>query len=403
MRFKIHLHSIKPAILILSMCVVMVMFSGIAYAQNEGGEQNETELDRIKDSPEIEEMREQWEDLTHEMDEYVPQLGFWDLLNLIRGESDEFRLSNIFTGLIEYFFHELMINFRLLGKVILLSVLAVLFTTLQNAFGNESIGELAHSVIFITVVVIAMQSFYVAVGIGREAVSNMVEIILALIPLLLTLMASMGAVSSVAIFHPLSLFLINTVSALINDIIFPLLLISAVLSVVHHLHPKFNLASLAGLFQYISVTALGFFMTIFIGIMGLQGVGGAVADGISIRAAKFLTGSFIPVVGKALSDAVETVMGASLVLTNSITMAGAIILFFVTIFPAIKILALVFIYKLAASLIEPLGANRISDSLNTMSKCLALVFAGVATVCVMFFIAIAAIIGAANISMMIRG
>ncbi|ACB85283.1 stage III sporulation protein AE [Natranaerobius thermophilus] len=390
-------------LIILYILLVPSPISGDTGGETTAEEQMEDELDQIMDQPEIDQLRDHWEELDQEMSEYIPDLSFRDLFYMIVGEEEGFSLAQVFSGLLQFFLHEVIVNFRLLGKVIVLTVIAALLTALQGAFANEKVARLAHTVIYFAVVIIALQSFYLAVDIGREAVSSMVDIILAMVPLLLTLLASMGAVTTVAIFHPISIFLINTFSTLINNVIFPLLLFSAVLSVISHLNPKFKVSSLAGLFQNISITAIGFFLTIFIGIMGLQGVGGAVADGISIRAAKFLTGSFIPVIGKALSDAVETVMGASLVLTNSVTMAGAIILFFVTIFPALKILALVFVYKLAASLLEPLGETSIPESLGTMSKCLTWVFAGVATVSIMFFIAMAAIVGAANVSMMIRG
>ncbi len=360
------------------------------------------ELDQIMETPEINELQRHWEELNDELGEYIPDLNFRDIFHMVVGEGG-FSLTDLFYGLIQFFLYEVIINLRLLGKVIVLTVIASLLTALQSAFAHEKVAKLAHTVIYFAIVVLAIESFYLAVEVGREAVSTMVEIILAMVPLLLTLIASMGAVSSVAIFHPLSIFLINTFSTLINNIVFPLLLFSAVLSLMSNLNPKFKVSSLAALFQNISITALGFFLTIFIGIMGLQGVGGAVADGIAIRTAKFLTGSFIPVIGKAVSDAVETVMGASLVLTNSVTIAGTVVLFFVTIFPALKILSLVFIYKLAASLLEPLGETSIPESLNTMSNCLAWVFAGVAAVSIMFFIAMAAIVGAANVSMMIRG
>ena len=48
-------------------------------------------------------------------------------------------------------------------------------------------------------------------------------------------------------------------------------------------------------------------MTIFVGILTVQGVAGTVADAVGLRTAKYMTSAFVPVVGKVLSDAVETV------------------------------------------------------------------------------------------------
>lgn len=404
--------------LFISILIVMALifsFSGLAIAEKETSEaRGDKEVERdmkeeieagerqLLDEPEMQELEKQWRELTHEMEDYLPDVTFTDLFKMIRGE-DGFDLNKLFQGLVQFFLGEIAANLHLLGKVMILSVIAALLVNLQSAFSTQVIGDLAHKVVFLVVMSLAFQSFFIAINIGREAVQNMVDIIIALIPLLLSLVASMGAVTSVAIFHPISIFLINTFSTLIRNVVFPLLIFSAVLNIISHLSTRFKVSKLANLFKDVSIGSLGFFMTVFVGIMGLQGIGGAVVDGISIRAAKFLTGSFIPVIGKALSDAVETVVGASLVLINSATIAGAIFVFFTAVFPALKILALVFIYKVASSLLEPLGDESIPESLETMSNCLALVFAGVAIVGLMFFIALAIIMGAANVSMMVRG
>ncbi len=407
---KKHLIVKNTIIFIIVMIFILSpnLFDGKAIAQEAPKEEiDEKELqekeDTLFEEPEMRELEEHWLQLTHEMEDYMPEPEFRELFGLIRGEEGELQLNKLFSGLINFLFQEIAANLNLLGKVMVLSVIAALLVNLQNAFSEQFVGDLAHKVVYLLIMSLALQSFFIALNAGREAVGNMVDVILALIPLLLSLVASMGAVTSVAIFHPISIFLINTFSALIRNFVFPLLVFSAVLSIVSHLNPQFKVTKLANLFKDISIASLGFFMTVFIGIMGIQGIGGAVVDGISIRTAKFVTGTFVPVVGKALADAVETVVGASLVLTNSVTLVGAVLIFFTAIFPALKILALVFIYKIAASLLEPLGDNVIPDSLSTMANCLTFVFAGVAIVGFMFFVALAVIMGAANASMMIRG
>ena len=100
-------------------------------------------------------------------------------------------------------------------------------------------------------------------------------------------------------------------------------------------------------------------MTVFLGVISVQGTSSAVADGVTIRTAKFVTGNFIPVVGRMFTDAADTVINASVLLKNTVGMAGVIILLLITTFPAIKILIISFIYKLSASLLQPLGEVRL--------------------------------------------
>ena len=67
---------------------------------------------------------------------------------------------------------------------------------------------------------------------------------------------------------------------------------------------------------------LGLFFTIFLGVISVQGASAAVTDGITLKTAKFITGNFIPVIGRMFSDATDTVISASVLLKNTVGIAG---------------------------------------------------------------------------------
>ncbi len=143
-------------------------------------------------------------------------------------------------------------------------------------------------------------------------------------------------------------------------------------------------------------------LTLFTGITAIQGVAGSVGDALTLRTAKYMTGSLIPVVGKMMADAVETVLGYSILLKNGATIAGLITLSTLVLFPLVKLLSLILIYKFAGALVQPVGETSLGDALNTMSNCLSMIFAAVATVALAFFIGISIIIGASNAAVMLR-
>jgi stage III sporulation protein AE len=63
---------------------------------------------------------------------------------------------------------------------------------------------------------------------------------------------------------------------------------------------------------------------------------------------------------------------------------------------------LALIYNLSSAVLQPLGNSPIITALGTIGKSLLFVFAALATVGLMFFLAITIIIAAGNISMMVR-
>lgn len=342
-----------------------------------------------------------WDKLMKDYGGYFPESKpptFMELLLGTKGIS----MKSIFKGLLRYVFHEIIINGKLLASIVVLTVFSMILETLQSSFERNTVSKLGYTITYMVLIIIAINSFSVAIGYAKTAISSMIQFMIAIMPLLLTLLASMGNVTSVAILHPLIVFMIHSVGTAIYVFVFPLLFFSAVLHIVSSLSDKFKVTQLANLLRTVSLSMLGVFVTVFLGVISIQGTAGAVRDGVAIRTAKYITGNFVPVVGRLFSDATETVIGASLLVKNAIGLVGVVILVLLCAFPAIKILTLAFIYNLSAALMQPLGDSPIIACLQTIGKSLIYVFAALAAVSLMFFLALTIMITISNVSVMMR-
>ncbi|MGI6552847.1 MAG: stage III sporulation protein AE [Clostridia bacterium] len=311
-------------------------------------------------------------------------------------------LISILQNLATFFFKELMANSSLLGKLIILAIIAGILQNIQAAFEEGTTGKMAYAVTYLALISIALASFSLAITIGKNAVQQMVTFIQSLLPVLLTLMAAVGGFTTVALLHPLVITAVSLLSTLTLNVIIPLIYFSAVLAIVNHISDKFQVSRLADLLRDLTLGLLGVFLTVFIGILTIQGVAGAVSDGIALRTAKFMTGSFVPVVGKLFADAVEAVAGTSLFLKNAVSLVGVMVIVLIVLLPAVKILTLVIIYRLAAALIQPFGEGPIAAMLQSLAGSLLLVFGAVSSVGLMFFIALAIIAGLGNLTVLLR-
>ncbi|WNR42561.1 stage III sporulation protein AE [Paenibacillus roseipurpureus] len=342
-----------------------------------------------------------WDGLMKEYGGYFPENKpptFMELLLGTKGIS----MKSIFKGLLSYVFHEIIINGKLLASIVVLTVFSMILETLQSSFERNTVSKLGYTITYMVLIIIAVNSFSVAIGYAKSAISSMIQFMIAIMPLMLTLLASMGNVTSVAILHPLIVFMIHSVGTAIYVFVFPLLFLSAVLHIVSSLSDKFKVTQLANLLRTVSLSLLGVFVTVFLGVISIQGTAGAVRDGVAIRTAKYITGNFVPVVGRLFSDATETVIGASLLVKNAIGLVGVVILVMLCAFPAIKILTLAFIYNLSAALMQPLGDSPMISCLQTIGKSLIYVFAALAAVSLMFFLALTIMITISNVSVMMR-
>lgn len=343
-----------------------------------------------------------WNKLMKEYGGYFPDSQPPKFMDMLLPGKNGFSFKSILSAFANYFFHEVLYNGKLLASIVILTVFSMILETLQTAFERNTVSKIAYAISYMVLLLLAVNSFNVAIGYAKNAIESMIHFMIAVIPLLLTLLASMGNITTVTVMHPLIIFMIHTIGTLIYAVIFPLLFFSTLLHIVSSVNDKYKVTNLANLLRNASVGLLGVVVTVFLGVISVQGGTGAVTDGVTLRTAKFITGNFIPVVGRMFSDASDTVIGASLLVKNAVGIAGVVIIVFLCAFPALKILTLALIYNVAGAVMQPLGSNPIVTCLQTIGKSLVYVFAALAAVGLMFFLAITIIITAANMTVMMR-
>lgn len=346
-------------------------------------------------------LKQFWQDITSKYGGFLPESQKGSLYDFIKGDK-KFSLKDWGQGILKYIFQEFISNGKLLGSLIMLTVFSMFLQSLQNAFEKSTVSKVAYSIVYMVLVILALNSFHIAVNYTNETISTMISFILALIPLLLALIAASGGLVSAAFFHPVILFLMNTSGLLIQYVVLPLLFLSALLGIVSTINENYKVTQLAGLLRNWSIGLMSLFLTVFLGVISVQGASAAVTDGITIKTAKFITGNFIPVIGRIFTDATDTVVSASVLLKNTVGIAGVAILLIIAAFPAIKILMIAFTYKFAAALLQPLGGGPIISCLDIISKSVIYVFAALAIVSLMFFLSITVIVAAGNLTIMMR-
>ncbi|MDZ5670239.1 MULTISPECIES: stage III sporulation protein AE [Bacillus] len=389
------------AVLIIAGRAEIVQASGNDEQTEDHAETAEQLAERTAASLETDKIGEFWNDIMTEYGGLLPESQKGSLIEFINGDKS-FSPQEWLKALFSYLFHEVLANGKLLGTLILLTIFCVILQLLQNAFQQSTVSKVAYSIVYMVLIILALNSFHVAINYATEAIQTMTSFILALIPLLLALLASSGGAVSAAFFHPVILFLMNTSGLLIQNIVMPLIFLSAILSIVSTMTEQYKVTQLANLLRNIAIGALAVFLTIFLGVISVQGASAAVTDGITLRTAKFITGNFIPVLGRMFTDATDTVISASLLLKNTVGILGVAILICIAAFPAIKVLSLAFIYKLAAAILQPLGGGPVITCLDVISKSVIYIFAALAIVSLMFFLSLTVIITAGNLTMMMK-
>ncbi|MBE6042729.1 MAG: stage III sporulation protein AE [Clostridium lundense] len=302
--------------------------------------------------------------------------------------------KKIFKALMSYGFREVIACGKLMYMIIIICIICALINNLENAFSNGNLSNIAYFACYSLLIILISRTFYIGVSIVREAIKDMTDFMAALMPVLLMLLASVGGFSQAAVMDPIIIGVINISARIFVNLIIPIIGLSFVIQFVNNISQEYKVDNLSKLLNKSALWIQGIIMTIFIGTVTIRSMATATIDAVTEKTAKFAVDSFIPIVGKSLSDAISTVAGYSLLLKNALSSIGLIILIAILIFPVIKIVVMAFIYKLTAALIEPISDSRLVKCIASAGDSLILINSCLISVSVMFFIIISIIASA---------
>ncbi len=314
----------------------------------------------------------------------------------------DFNIKNIGANALSFLLKEIYQNLGILIRLTVLIVICAILKNLQTQFLSEGVSQIAFYVCYIVLVTVLLVSFSTAAQLGMGIINNMVDFMYATIPVLITLLISGGSITTGGIFQPVMLLIVEVAATIIKNAFIPLIFFSSILTIVSNISAKVQLTGLASFIKQIVTWGLGIVLTAFIAVVSLQGSMGAVVDGVTAKAAKFAISAFIPIVGKTLSDAADTVVGCTLLIKNAAGVATMLGVLIICAVPLIKIIALVALYKACGAMLEPISEPGITNCINDVAGSMLYIFAVAAAVAFMFIISVTALISASNLSAMLR-
>ncbi|MEG2936100.1 MAG: stage III sporulation protein AE [Clostridium sp.] len=290
---------------------------------------------------------------------------------------------------IAYVFREVLASFTIIGQLIIIAIICALLNNLQNAFSNEKVANVAYFACYGVMIILIARGFYIGVELTQDVIKTISNFMTALMPVLIMLLASVGSVSQALIMDPIVMGLCTFGTHLYSTVIIPVVCMSFVLSFVNNISSDYNIGNLTDLLKKSALWVQGVFLTVFIGILTIRGIAGSSLDIVTTKTAKFAVESFVPVVGKAISDAFATVASYTLLLKNSISLLGTVILICIILLPIIKIYTLGFMYKLTSALLQPVTDKKVSSVIDSAGGSLMLLGSCIVCVSIMFFILLA--------------
>ncbi|MDU3723093.1 MAG: stage III sporulation protein AE, partial [Clostridium celatum] len=303
-------------------------------------------------------------------------------------------VSKVLSAVISLFFREIKSVLALSFSIIVIGIICSLFKNIQSAFSSEGISQVAFYACYALLIIILSKTFIISLDLAKDVIVEITNFMSKLLPVLVVMLAAAGGLTQAATIDPIVLGATIIVPKIYTVIIIPLILMTFVVKFTNNISSEPKLSNLSAMMEKSVTWIQGLVLTIFIGLLTIRGITSSTIDAVTLKTSKLAIESFVPIVGKSLSDSIASVAGYSLIIKNAIGSIGLIAVILIIIYPIIKIVLSSMIFKLSASLLEPITDKRITSSIAAAGKSLVLIMSCVISVSLMFFILIAMMISA---------
>ena len=325
----------------------------------------------------------------------VPYAQGFNLPELIsRAASGEFPLDvqGVYRELLNALFGKLRESMKKMTAAAAVVLLSSLLTPLTEGFAGGGASRAARYICFITVAGLTSSVFYDCIEDASGAIENLSVFMRCIIPVMLMSLLASGAIVSASALEPALIGIIELSVSLIKNLFMPLAMISAGLGIVNALSESLKTARLIKFINNFVKYGLSVLLTVFVAFAGLRSITASGADALTLKLTKFASSNLIPIVGGILSDSVDTVMRCSALIKNSVGIVGVILVFFIAVMPVLDIIATLTVLRLTAAFCEPIADKSLVECVSAAGDGVSMSCSMLVAVSVMFIMIITVMI-----------
>ena len=269
--------------------------------------------------------------------------------------------ENILDSLVGNIFKEVKNSISSVTSIFIIVIIMAIVTSLELDKDSDVV-KITKLVIFISISALLLKNYLDIVTIFKNIVNILGYIMQIVSTFLLGILMATGKITSTGIVEPLLLFIANFICFATEYIIIPFFTISVSINIVSRISENIKMDNLSSMFRksslYIFTTIIG----IFLFVLSMESSVTKSIDSMYFKTAQNMVSNFVPVVGKFLSDSLDTVLGA----TEAIGKVGGIVSLIATIIivsiPIIKLILVIVLYNILIAISEPINEDKSIES-----------------------------------------
>ena len=283
---------------------------------------------------------------------------------------------------------ELKESITMIISILLIIIVHGILRSVSENLGNEQTGKIGYFIQIIILITILMKIYTDILNVVKESIDTISSFVYMLIPVFISLTISTGNITTATATQSAILLGTNIITRLINQLVIPVVIIATVIGIISNISEEIHMNKLAKYMKSAIIWILCVFLTIFTCILTMESNLTQGVDQLTSKTTKTAVSTFVPVVGKILGDAVESVLGCSNIIRNAVGAVGTIAIILIGLMPLIRIGITMLFFYFAGGLAEIVSDKKIVYVLEQMGDSCKVLLAAIATVMVMLIIGI---------------
>ncbi len=282
-------------------------------------------------------------------------------------------------------------------KTPLISLGGILAIILVNAIlfdaQNSHLSTVVTYASTLAIAGIVIAPLFLSINTAINAMKACSAFMTAFIPIFAVVVSASGKTATSISMSTLLLGAANGVSLLSNFAVVPLIGGYLSLSIATGVSPLINNNGISAVVKKMSLWVMSFISTVFLGVLSIQTVVNAHADNLSMRTAKFIIGSSVPVAGGVLSEALGTLTASMSLLKSSVGVYGVLICCIIFLPIIIELLLWRFTLWIADFVTQSFSLSKISGLLQSLDTVLSVLIGVILLTGAMFIISLSVVMG----------
>ena len=280
-------------------------------------------------------------------------------------------------------------------RLLLLILMAAVFSNFVDVFENSQIGAVSFYVVYLLLFVMIMEAFSRLSTSLASNLSWIAQFMETLSPAYFMTVAASSGASTAAVFYQGILMLVWMLQWVLLSILLPGVNLYILICLVNHLSREEMLGKMAELLNTAISWGLKTLLGVVVGLQVVKSLIAPVMDSLK-RTAIGRTASAIPGIGNAVNTVTELILTSAVLVRNSLGAAVLIALVLTGAGPVIHYGILSLAYRFLAALAQPVSDKRIVGALSTMGEGCALllrIFFTAEILCMLTFLILTASFG----------